>query len=401
MIKEISLDFGPFYEETIQLGPFVVVTSDSPDRGKSHLVVRALQWCLFNEGYYSDDDTKDEIRHQSSDGKKARHARVQVTFDDGRWVERYRGPGKNAYRIFDGATTQEYLTVGQGFFQKISDVFHIQPPKLDGKNPECANIFGYFDEPFLLSRSPAQIDTILSRLMGSDIWEDASALVAADLRKAQQAAKAAGEQIASVETALGAYAGVDKGFALLEQAEALLAAKQACSEQSVKILKLSTRHEDTAASIGQLSFKIDKLSPLMQNAATALEQSEKLREQMVEAGKQVVLFVRSEEIQKDVEALEEEINGLEIRISAAGRIIEQVEQQAQQTDKLTAEMNRCKQIVRSAEGVLMLINDIGVQIETLEKSVEAERVEFEQALEDAGVCPLCGSEINHSGGTCG
>ena len=396
MISSVTVEnFGPYSTETaIELGPFTVVTSDRSDRGKSWAVMRSLDWCLFNAGLaFNSDDAKDEIRHTYYDGSKAPFARVRVTMDTGVWVERYRSATKNQYTIFDGAKEETYSSFGQGFFDKVGEATGIKPVCLDGKTTENVNLHGFYDPPMLLTRSPAQIDTILSRLMGSDVWEDAAALIAADLRKAQAAAKSAQEQLTNYEDQLCGYAGIENGFALLEQAEKLEAAAKSLAEQREQIARLIEQKQGLLSRVRPLEKVVDKLTRLVQDAAVVVEEDEQCRRALSDAERVVALARQAETLRVKIADEEAQCGELGRRVSGAGRFTDLVLEKRDLCE-WTAALEAKK---RAAEKLLMEISNVNAQIETLSSRVDEARSEFEQALEAAGVCPLCGSVIEHDG----
>ena len=383
MITEISLDFGPFYQTAVPVGPLTVVTSDAPDRGKSHLVVRSLEWCLFNNGYYHDDDAKDEIRHIAADGTKAPHARVRVTFDNGTWVERFRSKQENRYTLFDGTTEQTYTSFGAGYFDKVGDLTGIRPVTLDGKNAECPNIHGYHDPVFLLSRSPAQIDAILSRLLGGDTIEDAGALVSGDLRKTKQAHTVTQEQLVSTESALEGFGDLDRGFGLLDAAKRLQSDCEASSREISTLERLSqeiTKRTATETVLGSL----------VERAAALVERTGSVLDKLSGAQGQLVLMERSHTILKQIQGIESETSGMHLRCTVAAALIGQAEA-LQVQSKSTLEMGKAMKLaarkVTEAQEMLSTAEDA---VSKLSVDVETAEDQFQAALRDAGVCPLCG-----------
>ncbi|MHB8994581.1 MAG: hypothetical protein ACYC63_04950 [Armatimonadota bacterium] len=401
MIAEITLEgFGPYSSPTtIELGALTIVTSDNPDLGKSWATVRSLQWCLLNDGpAFNTDDAKDELRHCSPEGIKSPFARVRVLFSDGRWVERYRSGSKNLYTLCDGETEQEYASFGQGFFDKAGEISGVRPVALDGKTPESVNLRDYYAGPFLLAKSPSQIDTVLSRLMGGDTFEDASSLIASDLRKVQQTAKATGSQVAGIETSLERYERVDEANALLTRAEALIALCDNAAAESRAICIIVENVLTLETRLRQTKIVVDKVCKIKQNAGTAVDKLSNEHAKLVEARAHWSLVMRSDAVLAQVQATAAEADADQRRLDASHPLIVSAEQILVEVGKRKVAVEVLKRACGTVKQIECLISTSGIDIEDLEARVSQAQTTFEQALEAAGVCPLCGSATQHREG---
>jgi energy-coupling factor transporter ATP-binding protein EcfA2 len=178
MITSITLhNFATYEDCTIPLGPFTVITGQNLS-GKSQLW-RALAWVLYNDGAWSDDPEKNEVRREV-DGELANETSVTVRFDDGLQVTRYRSakPARNAYDIvFPNGETMEIggpgTNVGAGFCEDVGKLTGIVPIKFPCD--KTASWLNFANDArngaFLLQDGGAKIDVKLGSVVGLDTLE--------------------------------------------------------------------------------------------------------------------------------------------------------------------------------------------------------------------------------------
>ena len=433
MISSITLDhFGAHENITIPLGQLTVVTG-GVDCGKSWLVVRSLDFALFNNGYFHADDVKDEIRYQFPDGTKAPLARVRVDFTDGKWLERTRSSSRNEYRIFDGTTLHEYSSVGAGFFAPVGEHLGIQPVALDGRNPEVINIHGYHDPVFLLSRSPGQIDTVLSRLMGGAVFEDAANLVAADLRGTKAASKSLEQRAVETQAAIDELPDLSRAQALLDEAGRLhgvadaavttrehlsVASERLCRvtgevlAKNVLVTRLRRVVEAAAIAVQNVanyaqvhalclnyverSHQIGRLRRVIHCAGGDLSNAEHLMERAEHCINLCALHRRVLGTQQRATQLEATVSAEQVKLSATGKLLEAattslgaITNSTQRIDLLTTLKNRLLRYTSAVTTETTLLTGLA-------QAVDNRATEFEQALRSAGHCPLCGSDTTQA-----
>ena len=433
MISSITLDhFGAHENITIPIGQLTVVTG-GVDCGKSWLVVRSLDFALFNNGYFHADDSKDEIRYQFPDGTKAPVARVRVDFTDGKWLERIRSSSRNEYRIFDGTTLHEYSSVGAGFFAPVGEHLGIQPVALDGRNPEVVNIHGYHDPVFLLSRSPGQIDTVLSRLMGGAVFEDAANLVAADLRASRASAKALETRATETQTAIDALPDLSRASALLDEAERFSAGADAAVMRRTRLTTIANHYRRATGEVTargdvvarlrsvveaagfavqnvancaqvhalctafvQRSGQITRLQRVIACVGDGLSNTEHLMESAVRHAHLRGLHQRQVSARQRADQLDGVVAAERTKLSSVGKLLEAATtafgtttESTQRVELLTTLKNRLLRYTSAVTTETTLLAG-------LTQAANDQATRFEQALRSAGHCPLCGSDTTQA-----
>lgn len=389
MIDKVEVEgFGPFKDTTtFPLGRLTIITSQRPDTGKSWALVRSVQWALFNDGpLFSTDPTKDEIRYADASGTKAPVARVKVYFSDGSWVERSRSAQRNSYIIHPAqGETQEFDNFGSGFFDKVQELVGVGPVALDGKTPEILNVRDFFSRVFLLDRSPGQIDTILSRLMGSGTIEDAQGLIGNDLRKTngwvkqqQAAVSQLGETLAALphtERLVELLGLLDRGKSdyeskvnLSKMVQGKLATCTTAQQRVATIKPMLTMADGVRVRAEQL-FKAQGEKLAMITAVTRIERA---RSAIKQAQDQLQTWLTTSSLlqrrQKKLGALQTQITDLEQSIGTIERGVDRAR-------------STCLRVELATSEVLIAQDKLRV-VETA----------YATALREAGICPMCGAD---------
>lgn len=392
MVSSVELEgFGPFPQCTqIPLGKLTVVTSSRPDTGKSWAVVRSLKWALFNDGpTFSTDDSKDEIRSLKSDGTKVNAVRVKVEFSDGSWLERSRYGTRNCYLINDGNETHEFNNVGSGFFEKVRELLSIGPVALDGKNAEALNIRDFFESRvFLLDRSPGQVDTVLSRLMGSDTIEDAQGLVGADLRSNRAELKTKWGLMEQVDEAIAGLPDIDKAQQVMSK---VVAAQKLynSAEEGIRHLEnvilnyrtLFSSKESLSRVTKALEWRVLEAERLAVNIHSDVEVSSTIDSLRSITQQTSELSTETSAMSCQVRALE----GIQAQVMALG--------EANQTvSETSAQLNAATSSYRKAAGSF---RECSAAVQEAKLELGKAEQDFSEAMREARICPLCGSDTTH------
>ena len=165
IIKAEIENFLSHKKTTINFGHLTVITGRNLS-GKSN-IIRAIRWCLLNEGTWSASH-KDNVRRKGS-----KYTAVTVYFDDGRSVKRYRDKATNTYTLTNPDGTFREIggkgtSIGRGFPPFLEEFTNIAPIKWpDGGSDILQFQDDTSDGRFLLTNGPARKASHLTRVTGT------------------------------------------------------------------------------------------------------------------------------------------------------------------------------------------------------------------------------------------
>lgn len=390
-LVELRLEnFGPHVDLTINPTSFSVLSAENRS-GKSW-VLRALSLLLFNEcpAVFNTDDSLDEIRTGPPVlPMKARFFRVTGLFADGTMVSRYRDGSLNAYSVQKpGEEKVVYEAVGSGFFEPVGKATGIYPLNLDGKNDFRVNVRLSGDQRyFLIGESGQKQDAILTRLTGVDIIGGAETLaeqegnsLRRDITEVGKREEQAERETLRLAPAEGAAQAVERGEEMLK----VVRVKEAEVERGRELLEKRDKAEGEKEKQGRVR-------------AVASEVGKRLGEVVVRAEQMAGEVVRGEQLlgvkkrDGDLWTQARETNRVASRADLQlGEIVQKVEILCETLASVSAKWNTIGLTRDSIEKAK------ANAAQYKEESAKAEDA-YNQALEEAGVCPICGQKVPQGG----
>lgn len=280
MLTSITLhNFATYEDCTIPLGPFTVVTGQNLS-GKSQLW-RALSWVLYNDGAWSDDPEKNEVRREVN-GELANETSVTVRFDTGLQVTRYRSakPARNAYDIVlpNGETVEiggPGTNVGAGFCEDVGKLTGIFPIKFPCD--KTASWLNFANDArngaFLLQDGGAKIDVKLGSVVGLDTLEGGTRIAGSKATGLLRELTGLRKQRDTVADALSAYDCVDDVDAVVAKYEATVAETQHMSLLTNNAFTQNTRRL-VASSWIELKPQLQQAMTLTQDAVAGSQRAQ-------------------------------------------------------------------------------------------------------------------------------
>lgn len=251
IIKQIELEnFMSFAEAVVPLTTGLNVIAGANRQGKTN-VLRALRWVFLNDG-----PAEDLLRHGHGD-TKAKCARVRVVYDDGSWVERRRSSSENLYVLhYADGREEEHSGVGQGFCAPVAEITGFFPVAA-GNDTVLLGWQGTADPKLLVGQSPAVVDRQLTRMIGSNILEEAVALAHADLTAKRRDAKTYQGTVERLGAQVQALAGVVEVGAMVDYAAEVYAEAKVLEQRSGQATASARNFEHWVLAAGELEGTLE------------------------------------------------------------------------------------------------------------------------------------------------
>lgn len=430
-IKEVALENFQSHSRTklepAPAGQLTVIVGPT-DSGKT-VIIRALRWLLFNVPQGTD-----FIRVGCT------YTRVSVTLDGGVEVHRVRSSSRNQYAIVDPIRPVDQLQTFEGFGSTVplevrellgTDVATVGDLELN------LNLSEQLDPPFLgKSISATARAKILGKLAGTEEVDLANRNVGTDLYRAGQEVKRLDADIADITAKLDSFswlpsleqaitavealaadiralqerrqrldalrqrrlqlvaardAAVKRAEALaaVPTAEALVLATENAAVQRHTLLVLAARHQaaqtglDAAQQTAAKGARVGEAEVALAEAGAAAEQAARLREQ-----RERIVALR---LRRDAAAgALEQAKDTAARLAGSEAIVA-VLTEASRFSQRAAELKAIRQRRESLLGQRDAAVRRGFQAETL---IAVSMDEYLAILQEAGRCPVCGSEIH-------
>ncbi|MDO5724708.1 MAG: AAA family ATPase [Tissierellia bacterium] len=136
-------------------------------------IIRAIKWALYNEpagDYFLRDNEK--------------RVEVEITFNNNIKLLRYRGSGKNGYKLtMPDGSTEIYEGFGYNIPLEITDAINIVPMQITDDLKANLNISDQLEAPFLISESPSGKANAIGKLVGVDYVDKAQRKTSLDISR--------------------------------------------------------------------------------------------------------------------------------------------------------------------------------------------------------------------------
>lgn len=194
------------------------------DSGKT-AVFRGIKWALFNEP-----KGDDFIRIGSNE------ASVQVEFNNGVIVKRYRTRSKNGYKLTypDGEETT-FEGFGNDVPLEIKEAIQMGNFNITGDSKKPINLAEQLDPPFLLSETSGTRAVAIGKLVEADVIDQALSDTNKDIRDKKQREKFLKENLESIDNELKEFEYLDK---LKIKIESLKKIEKSIKEKKEKVENL-------------------------------------------------------------------------------------------------------------------------------------------------------------------
>lgn len=401
---------------TVDFSSYTGITGPS-NKGKT-AIVRAINWCLYNNPSGSDFITK---------GKNK--CTVTVTFSDGLMITRTKGSSINSYDIYPVDDAPIHLEgFGVGPVDEVTKSHGMYEIDFFGER-QSLNICKQLSQPFFLGESPTTKALMIGKLGKTDVIDLSIKNTASDIRSKKAQAKEYKAELKEVKSELSELKGLstmekalDYADKRLEKIEYIDSKIKNISSITTKIKAYSDKREElseivvnelaTEESIELIEKAIEINSTLVtvKRKLTALEQyQEKLKEL-----KATVDTCSTDEIDNLIDTIDEmieltaNINSIKTKVAK----IKSLEQKKQEFESLPTEdvinqvIDSMQQGINSLESLSKIkkVNDkykLSLQrkekgeaiIAKLNNEYSEAKREYKDSLMQAKMCPVCMSKM--------
>jgi len=295
---------------TLEPAPGLTYLVGPTNVGKS-AIVRALRWCLDGgDGWLV-------LRRRGQE-----EIQVTVVFDNGWTITRRRAEYENVYEVTEpNGKKHVFDKVGREVPELVRKVTGFRSVVLD-REPYFLNILRQHDPLFLITESPVSVHRQLSRLVDTDILEEASRVAQSDARKADTEIRYLSNEIAKCRDRLKDLAWLDATEEILPTLETHLAKLKTLTAQATEMDRLLTRL--VLYQQRQQAYDVDRQRAGNIDAAAA-ERSLQQWEQATQRLQQILIYQqRAQTIQQRQAATSREIANIQARAEQARALLAQV-----------------------------------------------------------------------------
>jgi hypothetical protein len=273
-----------------------------------------------------------------------------------------------------------YQAVGAGFFEPVGQVTGIFPLCLDGKTDYRLNVKLNTDHLFLLGESGAKQDDILTRLLGLNVISAAETLTEKDLRDLAGQLDARTKEEARLSAEVRRLQAAPEVKALAEHLDGKMRALTQADQKRDRAVQLLGTIEQYRAERTRCSQTIQVLQAAAGDLTGRLDRARGLAQQAGDGRRLLGALARAREeglaVGARVRYLQEALGRLRDLTDTALR-------QAQAAQAARGVFDRITQLKEAREQHL-------ARIQTIHQQTKDAEAAYQQALRDAGVCPLCG-----------
>lgn len=199
MVKVILTNFQSHKYSEIEFDNGLNIVVGPSDSGKT-AILRGIRWALFNEpsGDYF-------IREGESE------CSVEIVFNEGTRVKRYRSKSKNIYYLYDSLNNEiKFEGFGTNVPDEIINATGIKKILLDSDTSISINLSEQLEGAFLLSERTSTRANSIGRLVGVNIIDDALRESLRDIRNLSNNKKNVDDKIVELEDELLNYNYLDE-----------------------------------------------------------------------------------------------------------------------------------------------------------------------------------------------
>lgn len=360
MITKLTLNhFQAHADSELVLGPGVNVITGQSNVGKSS-IIRALIWLLCNR------PSGESFRSHWTERKHRMDVVATFLDEDGTEHEviRFRKGQSNGYTL----NGEDLVAIRQGVPKEVSKILRM----------EEHNIQSQFTPYFLLADSPGEVARELNRVCGLDIIDACLSNASALIRNSNTEASFHKGKVEEYTAELEQYQDLEERDKKLKELETLAEQVKELRPKGVRLKELS---EGVASLTQQVHDKAEWLSvegkaqPLMKvlDSLNTLTPSIATLEHRISRAK----------------SMQEQIRDVEAILALEGKV-------AEMNELRTEERNTSRRI-ENLELHLGSLEDLQARATEAEEEVQSYTEEYNDLLQELGVCPTCGQKIH--GGT--
>lgn len=268
-ITNVKIENFQAHEDlTVDFSYYTGITGPS-NKGKT-AIVRAINWCLYNNPSGSDFITKGENK-----------CKVTVTFSDGLVITRTKGSSVNSYDIFpvDGLEPIHLEGFGVGPVDEVLKAHGMHEIDFFGER-QSLNICKQLSQPFFLGESPTTKAVMIGKLGKTDVIDLSIKNTASDIRSRKAQAKEYKAELKEVKSELSELKGLSTMEKALDYADKRLEKIEYIESKIKNITSISNK-------IKSYSDKKQELEDMVSREVIT-EQSLELIEQAIEINSTLV-----------------------------------------------------------------------------------------------------------------
>ena len=429
-ISKITIQNFQSHKNTeIEPLPTVTVVVGHTDSGKSAFI-RALNWCLYNV------QPKSQLINKDAD-----YAMVQIMFDDGTGVRRYksRSGKENSYTlIYADGKEQTFQSVGNTPLKEVMDFHKMYEVDMFNRNISL-NMAGQFDNLFFLSENPSDKGTLISQMAKTEVVDEAISICSARMvsskkmlnaeKKNEREEQKRQSKLSYIHD-LGDFISEaeDTRSVLIKEEQRVQGINSAMTEitdslHKMEVLRKTIVHKAVIESYLQTVEKrmseIAEIQPIIASYESLSESLEKIC--TLQEFRHSVNSEAIEKLCKDAEELIEKFSKMDSLRNAATEIdslcnkLKKYKDMSSYKDSADDYLNNVTIIENKASSKNVFETQVQAidtwydtlysanikNIQTLKSQLAADEAEYKDKLKESGTCPVCGSKfdeehINHA-----
>ncbi|NLV15733.1 MAG: AAA family ATPase [Syntrophomonadaceae bacterium] len=250
-IKKLRLrNFQSHRETDFEFDPGLNIIVGPSDQGKS-AIIRAMRWLIYNEprgsGFIRSGETRCQVRMEMSNGVVVERIR-----DDSARINRY-------HLEIEGQEPLVFERFNKEVPLEVRQALGMEKLVIDRDRSVEINLAGQLEAPFLLEESGGTRSKILGRMANLHIIDAAQREALRDVSQASQEINRLNEDIAALDEQLAEYDDLEDQIIRLQQLESLLVTLKAREEELHTLEALLARLKQTDQELAEVETTMDRL----------------------------------------------------------------------------------------------------------------------------------------------
>jgi len=356
-IKSVKIhNFQSHEDSFLEFHPGVNIIVGPSDSGKS-AIMKAMRWVTKNRPL----GVKSIKSNFASDNEPIN---VRIDFDEGQWIERFRGGEKNCYLTPEHKHDDFIEAFRAGVPDEVERIVNI---------PDY-NFHSQFDRLFLLEYTSGQVAEELNNVAGLDVIDDVYARISSIIKESKRDIGVVEKTISDLEEEIKQYFDLPDIVSTFEELEKKIEQREIRRKERSNILAITCVIDDLDREIEKSKKWLEIEKPLTK----FYKETQELRDTIVERGKIVRVIQQLDKFEEEISDLSFFIEPLE-RIKSFIEYVREVKKLSQEKniiEKLLSELEIFNEkILRCKEDINLLNDECAYWVNELE------------------ICPVCGRPI--------
>jgi len=345
MLEYIKITNYQSHENTqLDFSPGVNVITGKSQNGKT-AILRSIYWLLFGK--------PSGFRFHSNFTAGTDPTEVELKAEGFPSILAYRSNKASGYIIgkeeFEGTTVPD----------KVNQILNL----------DSLNIQGQLDEHFLITSSPGEVARVINKITRLERVADWVASLGSKINKENKNVDFCADKIEEGNEELRKYSELDSLEKLVLRYESVFAECDKLQERMV--------------SLDLIAREIASVGKVLEDEELYRELVSGIYEVMVDvdaANRKKAFLLEYNEIEKEIEFLEENIQGVDLLLRDAMLMVE--------------ESKSVEEKIESLSELAVVLGELGETVDSLEMERRELKDRYGKALKDLGKCPTCFSVVN-------